>query len=148
IVGEAGQGRRGGAEDIVHRGTLRACNVAQAFDGVHDPHRLLGRTRLRPGRRDAAQGDGQLLVSVVLPVVFGLSAFSPSSIPCLNSFCAWPSDRASLGSWLLPNRRRTITSTTIHSGPMSATLQVAAPHLTFGEVLLRAPSGSLARCWS
>ena len=58
----------------------------------------------------------------------------PSSRPFLNSFCAWPSERASLGS-CEPPKINTITPITIHhSGPMpptvppGSTLLVAASH--------------------
>ena len=47
-----------------------------------------------------------------------------SSMPFLNSFCAWPSERANFGSWVPPNNRSAITRMIRSSGPPRATARI------------------------
>jgi hypothetical protein len=54
------------------------------------------------------------------------SSGSPSE-PFLNSFWAWPSERASLGNWVLPNKRSAIAKMIRSSWPPSAAARVMRP---------------------
>src|SRR5581483_5412366 len=113
VVGVAGQAVR----DLVHEPPVLAGDLVPGRDtvGRHDNVR----------RRQPVPADATPRRRTGRPAgrYFALcSSFSwaPSSTPFLNSFDAWPSDRASLGRRVLPKRSRTTARMMRSSGtPMS-----------------------------